>query len=376
MIVGGGIIGCALAESLARRGCRVTVLEAATVGAEASSVAAGMLAPQVEAAGPGPFLDLALASRALFPQEIARLEHLTGLHVDFQPVGILALIFTEHEADEASQRLAWQTHAGLPIQRLTREELLRREPGVAPSVRWALCYPEDHNLDSRQLTLAYAEAARRAGATIVEGVHVARLAHDGRRVRGVVTDTAHEWLADIVVDTAGSWAAFDPALPFRIPVEPAKGMILTYDLRHQTLPKRPIKRGKTYLVPRSDGRLLVGTTVEFVGYDRSIAETAVQELAAQGAGLYPALAQMQPAKAVTSFRPTTPDRVPILGTTPLENLYLATGHFRNGILLAPITARVMTELMLAGRSSIDLTPFRLDRFTPDVAVTPVATPRV
>lgn len=367
VIVGGGIIGCSLAESLAAAGCRVTVLEAATVGAEASSVAAGMLAPQVEAQGPGPFLDLALASRALFPQEIARLERASGVSVDFQPVGIFALIFTESEAGEANQRLAWQAAAGLPIQRLTREELLRREPLVAPTVRWAIAYPEDHHVDSRQLTLAYAEAARRRGATIKEGVRVTRVRHDGRRAQGVVSEDGTTWDASVVVDAAGSWAQFDPALPFRIPVEPAKGVILTYEMRGQVLLKRPIKRGKTYCVPRSDGRLLVGTTVEFVGYDRTMSDATIQELAAQAAALCPALAQHRVRGAVTSFRPTTPDRLPLLGTTPLEGFYLATGHFRNGILLAPITARVMSELILTGKPSVPLEPFQLDRLlTPRV----------
>ena len=362
VIVGGGIIGCALAESLATAGCRVTVLETRTVGSEASGAAAGLLAPQVEAHGPGPFLDLCLASRALFPETVARLTRETGIAIDFQPTGLWFLVFTEEDAHEAETRLSWQVQHGLHIQRFTREEILRREPLIHPSLRWGLFFPDDHQVDNAQLTRAYAEAARRRGVTIVEGVRVTRLLHDGRQVRGVAADGGRTWNAPVVVDAAGSWAQFDSTLPFTIPVEPGKGQMLLYDTSAQPLFKRTVKSSRVYCVPRSDGRLLVGTTLEFVGFDRRVTDEATRAIQTAAYALCPRLAEYPLQETWVNFRPTTPDRLPLLGPTPLAGFYLATGHFRNGILLAPITAQVLTELIVTGKSSVALTSFTLDRF--------------
>jgi len=366
LVIGGGIIGCAVAESLARANCRVTLLERGTVGTEASSVAAGLLAPQLEAHGPGPFLDLCLASRALFPDVVARLTRDTALPIDFQPTGLYFLVFTEEDAREADTRLTWQVQQGLQIQRLTREELLRREPALNPSVRWGLFFPEDHQVDSAQLTRAYAEAARRRGVTIIEGVEVKQLRHQRGRVHGVISDDGRTWEASIVVDAAGSWAAFDPELPFAIPVEPAKGQLLVYQLTHPLL-KRAVKSSQAYCIPRGDGRLIVGTTVEFVGFDRQITAEASTRLHHAAAAVCPQLQQHSYRDALVNFRPATPDRLPLLGATPIKNFYLATGHFRNGILLAPMTAQLMTDLMTTGRASISLEPFSLTRFLESAA---------
>lgn len=362
LIIGGGIIGCALAESLAAAGRRVTVLEARSIGAEASSAAAGLLAPQIEAHGPGPFLELCLASRALYPEAVARLEHDTGRRVDFQPTGLYFLVFNAADAEEAETRLTWQVKQGLTIQRLTREELLRREPAIHPALRWGLFFPDDHQVDSAQLVRAYGEMARRRGVSIIEGVRVSRLRHAHGKAQGVVSEDGRAWAAPIVVDAAGSWARFDSALPFPIPVEPAKGQIIQYDLLTQRLLKRTVKSSQVYCTPRSDGRLLVGTTMEFVGFDRRITEEATRKIQAAAEQLCPQLAQHAVQTAWVNFRPATPDRLPLLGPTPIAGFYLATGHFRNGVLLAPMTAQVITELILNGQSSFPLEPFSIERF--------------
>ena len=362
LIIGGGIIGCALADALARAGARVTLLEARSIAAEASSAAAGLLAPQIEAHGPGPFLELCLASRALYPATIARLARDADCRIDFQPTGLYFLVFDDADAEEAETRLAWQVRRGLAIQRLTREELLRREPAINPALRWGLLFPDDHQVDSAQLMRAYAEAARRRGVAFVEGARVSRLRHERGTVRGVTTVDGRSWDAPVIVDAAGSWASFDPSLPFPIPVEPAKGQILQYDDSQRPLFKRTVKTSRVYAAPRSDGRLLVGTTMEFVGFDRRVTDDATRAIQAAAVALCPRLAEAAVHTAWVNFRPATPDRLPLLGPTPIAGFFLATGHFRNGILLAPITAQLLTESILTGCSSFPLAPFHLSRF--------------
>ncbi len=352
LVVGGGVIGCAIARELAGRGVSTVVLERAEPGAEASSAAAGLVAPQAEGLPPGPLFDLAIASRSLYPALSEELASETGIDVGWRRKGILRCVLGGGADVSASVRV------GFAVEPVDRARILEITAGLAgPEVREGFFFPEDGIVDPRRLVRALADSARLRGVGFVTGTAARRFRVAGGRCRGVDTD-AGPIEADLVVDAAGAWAAFDPdAAP--VAVEPVRGQIV--DLRPEG-PMLPsvLESEDAYLVPRDDGSLLVGSTEERVGFRKTVTAGAIALLIAAARRLAPSLETARFAGAWAGLRPGSADGLPILGASSLPGLYFATGHFRNGILLAPITGRLVADA-LTGAPTPSLDPFSPSR---------------
>jgi glycine oxidase len=360
VIVGGGIIGCATAWELARQGCTVTVLERATPGAESSGAAAGLLAPLGEATG-SPFEALALASWRLYPSTVAELRDRTGLDVEYVTHGT---IYPVHDADgvhDAARRAKQPAAGELGIEAWSESDVREQEPALA-RVLGALFVRGDHWVNNQRLVMAYAQAAVGTGVTLRSGTAVSSLVVEGTRARGVVAD-GERVDADAVLLAAGAWtSALTATLGAPLPVEPKRGQMLALGHVPPVL-RHCVHAHDVYLVPRPSGELLVGATVEQVGFRREVTAQGVHALLAAAIGAVPALGGLPISRTWYGFRPWAPDGLPVLGPWPgVEGLFVATAHFRNGILLAPITARLMSEWMTTGRPSIEVDAFLPDRF--------------
>lgn len=369
LVVGGGVIGCALARRLARAGHAVLVVERDEPGSHATWAAAGMLAPLAEADEPGPFLDLLRASRALHPALAAELREETGIDVGYRDEGSILVASEAAEVEALERRHAWQSTAGFPVERLTPAEAVRQEPALAPDLLAALRFPEDHQVDNRLLGRALWRAAERAGARFRTGETVRAVAVEGGRATGVVLDSGERLPAGAVVVAAGSWAGALQGLPRPLPVTPVLGQLLALRTDPHAF-RQVIHSARGYLVPRADGRLLVGATVERVGFREGVTAAGILNLLGTALALAPSLAGAPLLECWSGLRPGTPDGLPILGADPeADRLYHATGHYRNGILLAPITAELLAREIEGARVDA-LAPFSLARFRPGGAVTP------
>jgi glycine oxidase len=362
IVVGGGIIGCAVAYALAKEGVSVRLIERGEPGREASRAAAGMLAPQAEVMHEpqGPFFELCRASLRLYPDFVAEIEEATGLSVEYRREGTLFLALDFAEGEILAAAYEKQKAAGLAVEDLTADEVRQREPALSHAVQMALFLPDDHQVDNRKLTDALILAAQRRGVEILTGRPVLGLVRERGRVIGV--RTSHEvYAAEYVINCAGAWAAtIDPQRHPPLPVKPIRGQIVVLHARTPLL-NHVVHSAHCYIVPRRDGRLLIGSTMEDVGYEKRVTADALLRLLTAARHVLPALEHCTFVEAWAGLRPETPDHLPILGEAE-PGLLLATGHFRNGILLAPITARLMAELVTSGRTSRDLTPFRPHRF--------------
>lgn len=356
LIVGGGVIGCALARELAGRRIATTVLERGEPGCEASGAAAGMLAPQSEALPPGPLFDLARASRELFPAWAKELEGETGIDVGFRRTGILRCASAGEEGPFFS-RFDWQRRAGLAVEEAGPERIAAISGGlVAGGFRRALFFPEDGVVDPPRLTLALRRAAEARGAEFVTG-EARRFRVEGGVCRGVDAEVG-ELDAEATIDAAGAWAAFDRSAA-DIPVEPVRGQIV--ELVPSAVPPAVLWSDEAYLVPRPDGRLLVGSTDERVGFVKDVTARAVGRLIDAACRLVPSLEGARFSSAWAGLRPGSADGSPILGASGIPGLHFAAGHYRNGILLAPATARLLADA-LEGSESPALAAFSAARF--------------
>ena len=362
IIVGAGVIGCSVAYHLALKGMRkVVVLDRGDIGGEASGAAAGMLAPQCEAAGPGPFLEFCLAARQYYERLGPMLKDLTHIDIEYLSWGILYLL--DEEGDEAAEgRYRWQKELGLAVERLTPEEVGQLEPGLTKKVAGALFFPGDHHVNNPELVRALAQAARAMGVGILQGSPVTGFVYEGDRVAGVRTPLEIYTAAQVVLCT-GAWSGQVGALlGRRIPVEPARGQILYAELGEPPL-RHPVWGKGGYLVPRLNGGLIVGSNVEYVGFEKTVTLGGINFFSALTLSLLPGLAEQPFTRAWAGFRPHAKDGLPIIGPLQgLDGLYIATGHFRNGILLGPLTGRLVAEMILGEPLSFSLDAFNPSRF--------------
>jgi glycine oxidase len=357
LVVGGGIIGCATAVELARAECRVTVFERATPGAEASSAAAGLLAP-IDDSAETSFARLALASWRLYPDVVRDLQERTGIDVEYVTRGT---IYPTSAAQKQRDVGAWADIKEFGVELLEGEDVHRLEPALSSTIRHAIFVKGDHWLNNQRLVLAYAQAAAAAGVELKTGCNVSRLIVEGGRVRAVVTE-GERIDGDAVLLAAGAWSGELMAglgLSFRI--EPRRGQMIA--LAHVPPVVTHCVHGEIYLVPRPSGELLVGATVERAGFQRAVTAEGIAGLLHAAIELVPSLRELPIARMWCGFRPWAPDSLPVLGPWPgVDGLFVATGHFRNGILLAPITARIMTEWITGKEPSLALKDFLPDRF--------------
>lgn len=360
IVVGGGVVGCAVAYSLAERGAAVTLLERDDLAAHASGVSAGMLAPLAEASGAGPFFQLCLQGLQALERLIPRLEEETGVDTGYSRCGLLRLAMDPREESEIRERCRRLGSHGLRW--LSREEIDPLQPGITPEARGALYSPREGQVSGLGLARAFAAAASRRGARVEAQCEVTGLERQGSRIVGVRTgsDTLP---ADTVVLAAGPWAQGCMRwAEIALPVVPVRGQILT--LRPAGPPLERIVWGsEAYLVPRPDGSLLAGATEEWTGFDARVTVEGAGQLLAAAARLVPSLRDATLEAARAGLRPGTPDRLPVLGPAPgLEGLFLAAGHFRNGVLLSGITGELIAEWALSGRAPWPTNPFSAERF--------------
>ena len=353
LIVGGGIIGLSLALELAREKISAVVLERGEASREASWAAAGMLAPTSEH-HEHPAMDvLVRSSSTLYPEWLAQLRQLSPLEVGYRTEGTLAVAFDDSDAAGL---------ANFPGERLTAAELRRLEPALSHRIATGVYLNDDQQVDNRLLMTALWEAAARAGVGLRPGTEARALLSASGRVTGVQLADKSRIEAGFVVDAAGAWAGqLGKAAARLAPTRPVRGQMLS--LRADSAPVRHVIRSpRAYILPRASGRLVIGSTMEDAGYDKSVTPAGLAGLLAGAHEILPSAAQFAFEEAWAGLRPDTPDHLPILGATDLENFYVATGHFRNGILLAPITARLMTEVLLGRTPSLPLAPFSPLRF--------------
>ena len=353
LIIGGGIIGSSLALELVRENLSVVLLDRGASSREASWAAAGMLAPTSEHHEQPALEALARASNDLYPDWLSSLRQAYPCDVGYRTDGTLLVAFDEREAAAL---------ASLPGEVLTASELRRLEPSLSDRLSSGLYLKNDHQVDNRRLTAALWEAAARSGVRLRPAAEVCSLLCASGRVTGVQMTDKSRIEASIVVDAAGAWAGQLGEEAARLaPTRPVRGQMLS--LRAEPAPVRHVIRSpRAYVVPRADGRLVVGGTMEDAGYDKSLTPAGLAGLLAGAREILPNAARFVFEEAWAGLRPDTPDHLPILGATDLENFYVATGHFRNGILLAPITARLMTEVILGRQPSLSLEPFSPMRY--------------
>ncbi len=364
IIIGGGIIGSCIAWRLAREGDQVTVLEREQLGREASWAAAGMVAPQAEAQASGPFFNLCLRARESFAANVGTLHAESGIDPEYDEPGILYLAFDEAEAAELRERAKWQASSGGTVEELSPAEARKLEPGIAPEVTCALYMPRDRRTDNRALTRAYIAAAIAKGAIFREGTRVDMILASNGKCSGVRLHDGSEIAADIVINAAGAWAGDLRGVEAdQVKTYPVRGQMLCFEgVRPLAGPSVFSLHG--YLVPRRDGRLIAGSTMEEAGYDKRVTLEGIAQISRSACKMMPSLKSIGFREAWAGLRPATKDFLPVLGPSPsITNFFYATGHFRSGILLSALTGEIIADLIHARAPAIDLAPFAPARFT-------------
>jgi glycine oxidase len=376
LVLGAGLAGLTVGWELAAAGCRVRILDREAPGQATSRVAAGMLAPVTEAEPDDPQqLALGRAALARWPGYAAELEAASGIVVPLRRRPTLAVARDRDEAEALERFAGIRERLGLPVERLLPSAARTLEPALAPTLRGALAVPDEQAVDPRVVVRALAVAAGDAGARIATGPGsaVEELLHDGTRVTGARTADGLELRSEAVVIAAGSWSGRVPGLPGRdrLPVRPVKGQLLVLrDPQGPGMVERVLRFGAGYLVPRDDGRYVLGATTEERGFDHATTAWAVHDLLRDGAELVPGLLELELRETLAGLRPATPDGHPAIGPSPgLAGLWWATGHYRNGVLLAPLTGTLLADRML-GRPTDEALQAIVDPARPALTPTP------
>jgi glycine oxidase len=363
-VIGGGLIGLSIAWRLARAGRTVTVLERDTIGAGASLAATGMLAPAAEhEPGSDPLLPLALASLRLWPEFRDALEVESGRAIDYRPDGTLVLAVGRDEVERLRFRFDLQRRSGLDANWLPGSEVRRLEPGLRPSVTAGIHCPLDHQVDPRLVMDALTETCRRAGVILAERTPVSALDWSGGRVAGVRAGDRGV-AAETVVLASGAWSGEGGLVPegLALPVRPLKGQSLALRTTSRTgTLGRMIWTEQVHMAPKSDGQLIVGATVEDCGFRPGVTAGGLYALLEGARRVLPGIEEMEVDAVWSGYRPTSDDDAPILDVIA-PGLVAATGHHRNGYLLAPITADAIAGLVTDGVLPEVARPFTLARF--------------
>jgi glycine oxidase len=366
-IIGAGVVGLGIAWRVAARGVAVEVFDRGAAGSGATHAAAGMLAACAEAEpGEEALAALGRESQARWPAFAAELKEASGIDVELRREGTLVVALTADDQAKLMHHLTFQQKLDLPLQWISAAETRRREPHLAGKLAGAVWSPQDHQVDNRKLALALRGAAQEAGARINEHQGVAEIINNGARVEGIVLADGRKVAAHIVVLAAGAWSRQIAGLPAPLlpPVRPIKGQMLALRMeRNAPLVTHVLWGPGVYLVPRLDGRLIVGGTVEEKGFDTTLTAGGLLTLLEAAWRVVPAIEELPIDEMWVGHRPGSRDDAPILGSAPIEGLVYATGHHRNGILLAPVTADAIARLVLDGTIDPAIRPFGIERFT-------------
>jgi glycine oxidase len=360
VVAGGGLIGASIAFELAAEGLSVAVFDAQQPGREASWASAGMISPAPESSEMASLLPISMASVRLYPEFIQRVEELSGRKAGYRKDGALDLLPNGTGQAEMDEILALHHGAGLRAEALSGPEAREIEPALTGELRAAIHRPDEASLDNRLLTEATLEAARRKGAEIFPGNGAKALWTDGTRCRGLQLQNGRVEARWTVI-AAGCFSAQIEGAAAYAPVTPAKGQMMALRCNSVNL-RKDLWSGHMYLVPRHDGRIIAGSTVEYEGFDRNVTVAGMRKILSGAISLVPALESARIEETWAGLRPDTPDHLPILGPTDLDGLLIATGHFRSGILLTPVTARLIREWVTTQKVTEDWAPFSPMRF--------------
>ncbi len=363
LIIGGGVIGLSIARELHMRGVRkITLLEKGRCGEESSWAAAGMLGPQAEADVKDAFFEVCCESRDMYPALAAALLEETGVDIELDRTGTLSLAFTGEDTYELDKRYRWQYEAGLEVELLSAKDILKTEPQVSPAVKSGLYFKNDWQVENRKLLTALGRYAELNGIEIVENTRAERLLVESGRVMGAETDRG-AFTADQTALATGAWSALiqigDAPPPFQI--VPVRGQMICLQPA-MPLFKHVIYSRRGYIVPRRDGRVLAGSTSEKTGFEKSVTPEAFAFLQTMAGEISPFLGGLAVTDHWSGLRPCAEDGMPILGILDgIDDLFIATAHYRNGILLAPITAKLISKRMVDGSKSEYLEHFSVER---------------
>jgi glycine oxidase len=360
LVAGGGLIGASIAFELAAEGLSVAVFDAQHPGREASWASAGMISPAPESSEMATLLPISMASVRLYPEFIQRVEELSSRTVGYRKDGALDVLLNGTGQAEMDEILALHHGAGLRAEVLSGPEAREIEPALTGELRAAIHRPDEASLDNRLLTEATLEAARRKGAEIFPGNGAKALWTDGARCKGLQLQNGRVEARWTVI-AAGCFSARIEGVAAYAPVIPAKGQMMALRCNSVNL-RKDLWSGHMYLVPRHDGRIIAGSTVEYEGFDRNVTVGGMRKILSGAISLVPALESARIEENWAGLRPDTPDHLPILGPTDLDGLLIATGHFRSGILLTPVTARLVREWVTTQKVTEDWAPFSPMRF--------------
>lgn len=364
LIVGGGLIGCSTALRLAQANVRVHVVERGEPGCGASRAGAGMIAPESESAGLEDFRRLCALSRDLYPTFAAEIEQLSGQPVEFHADGTLVAAFNDQQTAGLLRVYEDSVRQGLTVERLTPEEAHRLTPCLSSDVREAVLLPGEGRVDNELLIAALAEACRRAGVVFHTQSEAVRFIARSGAIEAVEIRSGHEvrtCSAGTFILAAGAWCAeLADSLSIRVPVVPCRGQLLEFEGAERL--SVTLRTGHHYLVPRSGGRLVAGSIMEYAGFENAVTGEGLRSILTAAERITPCVCKLRFRRAWAGFRPDTPDHLPILGYGEYCNLVLAAGHFRNGILLTPVTAKLISELILTGKTSEPLGTYSPARF--------------
>ncbi|WP_282142333.1 glycine oxidase ThiO [Cytobacillus oceanisediminis] len=359
VVVGGGINGSSIAFQLAKRGYKVAILEKGKIAGKASGAAAGILGAQTELAEDGPLFQLACKSRSMYRSLIPELEGLSQVHIGYQNKGMYKVAADKNQELELKRLIESQRKAGEQAEWLPIDELIKREPSVSNKLLGAMYIPNDGQVQAYELSLAFAKASMALGAEIYEYTHVSDFILKDEKVHGVKTSQG-EFLAESVMVASGAWSReVLERVGLSLPIIPVKGECFS------VIPEKPLVQGTIfshgcYIVPKQSGRLVVGATVKVNSFDEKVTLEGISSLMEKAQNLVPDIAKAEWERAWTGIRPQSADGQPFLGEHPVyRGLYIAAGHFRNGILLAPATGGLMADI-LEGKTE-QPNPFELSR---------------
>ncbi|MEQ1764181.1 MAG: glycine oxidase ThiO [Pyrinomonadaceae bacterium] len=343
LIIGGGVIGLSIARELHKRGAgSITIVEKGRIGAEASWAAAGMLAPNAECHADDELFRLCTASNALYPTFAAELLDETGIDIELDRSGTLSLAFTDEEAAGLDEKYEWQRKAGINVESLTVDDIRELEPEITPSVHHGYLYPNDWQVENRKLVAALRRYCEINHIDLVENTAVTRVTGGGAETKN------SKPTAKNVILTAGAWS--NELLP-KPEVKPIRGQMISFAATNSRILRHVIYSPRGYIVPRSDGRILVGATVEDAGFAKEVTPDAIMSLKTAAVEIAPSLADHNITESWAGLRPFVEGELPVIGRVPdIENAFVATGHYRNGILLAPITAKMVAD-EIVGKTS-------------------------
>lgn len=365
LIIGGGVIGLAIAREIHKKGIKqITILERGEIGKEASFAAAGMLAPQAETDKMDEFFHLCNDSNKLYPKFAEELFEETGVDIELDQAGTLYLAFDEFDVAEIRERFEWQSKAGLKVEHLTAQEIRRAEPFVSPDVREGLFFPNDWQVENRKLLEALKEYAEINEIEILENTEITNLLIESEKIVGAETPD-RKFTAEKVIIATGAWTSLikmGESFAALSKVKPIRGQMLSFHTAKRLF-TRVIYSPRGYIVPRKLGKILAGATVEDVGFEKNITDAGIETVRENALEISPSLAGLPIDDKWAGLRPCSLDGLPIIGkVSNIEDLFIATAHYRNGILLAPITAKILAGKIAENQDSKYLDIFGLQRF--------------